>query len=222
MPPPGSKKRASLAGVQARFNKMRTRVGSTSGPRSGAFAGASDATFLQPLLSDTPSGRLSPPPKVFDPSPLLRKRTRSGSLSPRPKPVSKSDLSPSPLIPSSWPGLIRKSTLKLGKMKLMSSSRRLQRRLQGPPFVRRSESPRRQLGRSSRSSPDTGQFRHINAFSSFWYQQIPCCRYSPCSFGDGQRPSQALYSGDLDHFLFNHNWTTCCFRFCLNLVAGGC
>jgi hypothetical protein len=191
-------------------------------PRAGEFAGASDATFLQPLPQDAPSGRLSPPPKVFDPSSLPRKRRRSGSLSPPPKLRPKSVLSPSPLISSSRTGLIRKSTLKLSKMQLMSSSRRMHRRRQRPPFVRRSESPRRQLGRSSRSSPDTGQFRYINAFSSFWYQQIPCCLYSPCPFGDGQHPSQALCSGDLDHFLFNHNWTTCCFRFYLNLVTDGC
>ena len=100
----------------AKLLKIRRRSMDKGSSRAGSFAGASNATFLQPLPSDAPSGRLSPPPKVFDPSSLLRKRKRSGSLSPLREPRPKSELSPSPLFSSLQTGLIRKSWLKLGKM----------------------------------------------------------------------------------------------------------
>jgi len=100
---------------RAKQEMIRTRAGSKGTPRAGVFAGAADASFLQPLDPDKASGRFSPPPKHFDPSSPLRKRKRGASLSPSPRAVPKSDASPSPLIPSSWPGLIRKYSLNSGK-----------------------------------------------------------------------------------------------------------
>jgi hypothetical protein len=113
------------------------------------YAGASGANFLQPLPLDAPSGRLSPPPKVFDPSSLPRKRKRSGSLSLPLEALPKSDASPSPPSTSSQPGLIRKSSLKLGKTLLINTYKRLQRRRRGRLTPRRSSS-RRQRRKSLR------------------------------------------------------------------------
>jgi len=123
--------------------KIRTRSGSMGSSRGGEFAGAGGATFLQPLPPDAPSGRMSPPPKVFDPSSLLRKRKRSGSLPPGPERLPKSALSPSPLVFSARTGLIMKSWLILGKMPLMNSNKRLRRRRRGRPSARRSSKGRR-------------------------------------------------------------------------------
>lgn len=127
---------------EAKKANLRTRSRSKGTPRGGQFAGASEATFLEPLPPDAPSGRLSPPPKVFDLSSIPRKRNRSGSLSPPPRPLPKSDLAPSPLISSSRPGLITTFTPKLGKMPLINTYKRLQRRRRGRPTPRRFSSHR--------------------------------------------------------------------------------
>jgi hypothetical protein len=95
--------------ILARYNTRRLRSDAVGAPQAGNYAGASDATFLQPLPQDAPSGRLSPPPKVFDPSSLNSMRKRSRSLSPPPKPVAKSDLAPFQTVSSPRPGLICKS-----------------------------------------------------------------------------------------------------------------
>src|SRR5262245_49206912 len=137
-------KRASILANEAKKEAKRAPSQSKGGPRGGAYAGAAEATFLQPLPSDAPSSRLSRPPKVFDPYSPLRKRKRSGSLSSPPRLLLKSDVSPSPRISSSQRGLIRKSTLKLGKMPLINTHKRLQQRRRGRLTPRPSSSRRRQ------------------------------------------------------------------------------
>jgi hypothetical protein len=103
-------RRANLKKARDKKLMMRKlRSTGKGGSRAGAFAGASDAFFLQPLPSDAPSGRLSPPPKYFDPSFVAEQRKRRASLSPPPEPSPKSDLPPCPLSSSSPVGLIWKS-----------------------------------------------------------------------------------------------------------------
>jgi len=128
---------------EAKLNQFRTRSASKGSSRAGEFEGAASASFLQPLDPGLSIGRLSPPPIHFDPSPLPRKRKRRAALPLLPDPPPKSDLSPSRLSPSPSTGLIAISWLKLAKMRLMNSFKRLHRRRRGRPTARRFSSPRR-------------------------------------------------------------------------------
>ena len=142
----GRKKQSKIKAehaIKARYDKWKTRSQRKGAPQAGAYGGASDASFLAPVAPDKVDGRLSPPPKHFDPSSPPKKRKRRESLSPSPTPRAKCDLSPSPLPISSSSGLIWRFWPKLGKMRLMNSNKRLLRRRRGHLSARRFSSPRR-------------------------------------------------------------------------------